>query len=308
MCTVSMSSDGVDAAGDVDDVRVGEGAHHLADRVGLADVREELVAQALALAGALDDAGDVDEGHRGGHDPLAPEEVREHGQPVVGQRDDADVGLDRRERVVRGEDVGLGQRVEQGGLADVGEADDPDGESHEVRSLPAHRREHVLDQPPERVRDLAGLQRAGQRGRVPRLPAGAGPEEAVQLLDRRCGRAARAGAAGAPGRRARPRRRSPGRVRRARRRAARPRSSCSSVGHADREAGRLEVPRPQGPPEEGFLGRVVQARERDAEPGRPVPLDVPPHVRRAAHRHERHAAAPRSTPRPRPRPAGPGRR
>ena len=59
---------------------------------------------------------------------------------------------------------------------------------------------------------------------------------------------------------------------------------------------RLEVPRPQGPPEEGFLGRVVQARERDAEPA-PVPLDVPPHVRRAAHRHERHAASPRSTPR-----------
>ncbi len=46
----------VDAAGDVDHVVVGEGAHHLADRVGLADVGQELVAQALALARALDDA------------------------------------------------------------------------------------------------------------------------------------------------------------------------------------------------------------------------------------------------------------
>ena len=38
-------------------------------------------------------------------------------------------GLDRRERVVRREHVVLGQGVEQGRLADVGQADDSDGEA-----------------------------------------------------------------------------------------------------------------------------------------------------------------------------------
>jgi small GTP-binding protein len=43
----------VDAVGDVDDVRVLEAAQHVGDRVALADVGEELVAEAFALARAL---------------------------------------------------------------------------------------------------------------------------------------------------------------------------------------------------------------------------------------------------------------
>ena len=53
--------DRVERAGDVDDVLVLEAAHDLDDRVDLADVLEELVAEALALGGALDQAGDVHE-------------------------------------------------------------------------------------------------------------------------------------------------------------------------------------------------------------------------------------------------------
>ncbi len=81
-----MSSAGSTAPGDVDDVVVGERAHHLADRVRLADVGEELVAQALALARALDDAGDVDERDRRRDDPLAVEDLREDVEARVGQR------------------------------------------------------------------------------------------------------------------------------------------------------------------------------------------------------------------------------
>ena len=120
----------VDPARDVHDVRVGEPAHHLRDRVRLADVREELVAEPLPLAGALDDAGDVDERDRRGHDLLGVEDLGERLQARVGQVDDADVRLDRRERVVRREHVVLGQRVEERRLADVGQADDADGECH----------------------------------------------------------------------------------------------------------------------------------------------------------------------------------
>jgi hypothetical protein len=43
------------------DVAALEAAQHVDDGVHLADVGEELVAEALALAGAADQAGDVDE-------------------------------------------------------------------------------------------------------------------------------------------------------------------------------------------------------------------------------------------------------
>ena len=49
---------------------------------------------------------------------------------VVGHADHADVGLDGGERVVRREHVVLGQGVEEGRLARVGESDDSDGEGH----------------------------------------------------------------------------------------------------------------------------------------------------------------------------------
>ena len=118
---------------DVHHVVVGETTHDLSDRVGLADVREELVAQPLPLAGAAHDAGDVDERHRSGQDALAAEDLRELVEPRVRQVHHADVGLDRRERIVRCEHVVLGECVEEGGLADVGQADDSDSESHGER-------------------------------------------------------------------------------------------------------------------------------------------------------------------------------
>ena len=120
----------VHLAVDVGDVLVAEDARDLADRRGLADVGEELVAQSLALRGAADDAGDVHELHGRGQDLGRAEELGQRLEPLVGDADDADVGLDRRERVVRREHVVLGQRVEERRLARVGETDDADGESH----------------------------------------------------------------------------------------------------------------------------------------------------------------------------------
>ena len=93
-----LSVDGVDVVGrihlavDVDDVVVLEGAHDLADRVRLADVGQELVAQAFAFGGALDDAGDVDEGDGRGHDLLGVHQLGEHGKALVRQRNDAVFG------------------------------------------------------------------------------------------------------------------------------------------------------------------------------------------------------------------------
>ena len=52
----------IDPALDVGDVGILEAAQHVGDGVALADVGEELVAEALALAGAAHQAGDIDEG------------------------------------------------------------------------------------------------------------------------------------------------------------------------------------------------------------------------------------------------------
>jgi hypothetical protein len=45
----------------VHDVVIHEAAHDVGDRVDLADVRQELVAEPFALGGAGDQAGDIDE-------------------------------------------------------------------------------------------------------------------------------------------------------------------------------------------------------------------------------------------------------
>ena len=86
---------------------------------------EELVAQALAAAGARDEAGDVHElnGRRDGF--LRVGKLAQHAQPRVGHGDDAVVRVNRTERVVRRLRLaGAGDGVEEGGLPDVGESDD----------------------------------------------------------------------------------------------------------------------------------------------------------------------------------------
>ncbi len=121
---------GIDAPRHVHDVRVLEAAHHVGDRVHLADVREELVAEALALRGAGDEAGDVDELDRRRQDLLRLRDGRERVEPRVGHGHDADVRVDGAERVVLGRDAGARQRVEQGRLADVRQADDAAADAH----------------------------------------------------------------------------------------------------------------------------------------------------------------------------------
>src|SRR5690606_41176919 len=91
---------GIDAAGHVDDVLVFETAHDVDDGVGLADVGEELVAQALALGRARHQAGDVDELDHGGHDALRFHDGRQLRQALIRNLDHADVGLDGAEGVV----------------------------------------------------------------------------------------------------------------------------------------------------------------------------------------------------------------
>jgi len=53
-------------------------------------------------------------------------------QAFVGHFDNADIWLDRAKRVVFGSDACLGQGVEQGGLAHIGQADDSAFQAHDL--------------------------------------------------------------------------------------------------------------------------------------------------------------------------------
>ena len=92
-----------------------EAAQDVDDGIDLADVGEELVAEALAFRGAAHQAGDIDEFQAGGDglDRLA--DLGQYMKARVGHADAADVRFDGAERVVRrlGRGGG-GQRVEQG--------------------------------------------------------------------------------------------------------------------------------------------------------------------------------------------------
>ena len=111
----------------VDDVVVLETPHDVEDRVALADVGEELVAEALALRGTLHEARDVRELDRGADDLLRVRDRRERLKARVLHLHDGRVRLDRAERVVlRGGLLPLRERVEQSGLAHVWQSHDSD--------------------------------------------------------------------------------------------------------------------------------------------------------------------------------------
>ena len=67
-------------------------------------------------------------------DLLALEDLAEHRESRVRERHDADVGLDRGERIVGRERLGACERIEQRGLADVGEPGDTDRQCHGRRT------------------------------------------------------------------------------------------------------------------------------------------------------------------------------
>ncbi len=94
------------------------------NRIDIADVRQELVAETLALRSARHESRDVDELHGRGHDLLRMHDVRELLQARIRHRHDTHVGVDRAERIVLSRDLRSGEGVEQCRLADVRQTDD----------------------------------------------------------------------------------------------------------------------------------------------------------------------------------------
>ena len=109
---------------DVHDVLVVEAAHDVDNGVRAADVLEELVAEPRALARALDKTRDVHELDDGGRLLVRVVHLGELVEPLVRHGDDADIRLNRTERIVGALRARAGDGVEEGALAHIGQPHD----------------------------------------------------------------------------------------------------------------------------------------------------------------------------------------
>jgi hypothetical protein len=127
----------INRPGNVMDVVVLETAHDLDDRVHLADMGQELVAQPLALARALDQPGDIHELEHRRHELLRFREIGELLQPLVRHGDNTGVRIDRAERIIgRLRLAGLRDCIEKRALPDVRQPDNSRAQ-HKRSSLTA---------------------------------------------------------------------------------------------------------------------------------------------------------------------------
>ncbi len=84
----------------MDDISVVEAAQHVQDGVCLANIGQELVAQALPAGSPLHQAGNVHDFHGGGNGALGLANVREHLQALVRHIGGTHIGVDGAEREI----------------------------------------------------------------------------------------------------------------------------------------------------------------------------------------------------------------
>ena len=97
-----------------------ETTEHMNNGVRVADVGQKLVAQPLAFRGTFHQSGDIDDLDSGGNHPLGIVDLREPNEPLVGNGDDAHVGLDRTERKIRRLRLALDRQLKRVDLPTLG--------------------------------------------------------------------------------------------------------------------------------------------------------------------------------------------
>ena len=84
-----------------------------------------MIAEAFALAGAGDEAGDIYKFDRRWYHYISLGDALEHVSALIGHDHDAHIGIDRAEGVVGGLRLtGTGEGVEESGFTHIGESDD----------------------------------------------------------------------------------------------------------------------------------------------------------------------------------------
>ncbi len=106
-------------------IRALKAADNLNDGINFADVAKELVAEPLSLACPLHETCDVNEFNGGRNDFLRFRKRSKLSQALVGDVNDAKIGLNRTEgKVCHVSFAGTGHRIEERGLADIGQPGD----------------------------------------------------------------------------------------------------------------------------------------------------------------------------------------
>ena len=116
--------DRIHAALHVGHVFIFKTAHHFRDGVGVADVAQELVAQAFALGRALHQPRDIHKMHNGRRDLPGIKHFGQHLQPLIWNGHHAFIGLNGAEGVIGRLRPGFGDGVEQCAFTYVGKPDD----------------------------------------------------------------------------------------------------------------------------------------------------------------------------------------
>ena len=114
----------IDATLNVNDVGVFEVTNNLTDSVSVANVCQELVAQALTLVCALDQASDVHKLNSCRHDATRIDNLGQLLEPCVGYVNNTHVRVDGSKRIVCGQATLAGQRGEQRRFTNVWQAND----------------------------------------------------------------------------------------------------------------------------------------------------------------------------------------
>ena len=120
----ALVAHGVDRPVHMGDVAVVEAAQYMDDGVRVADVGQEFVAEPFAFRRPFHQPGDVHDLDRGRDHPFGIVDLRQFDKPLVGNRDDAHIGLDGTERKVSRLRLRIGQAVEKGRFTHVGQTYD----------------------------------------------------------------------------------------------------------------------------------------------------------------------------------------
>ncbi len=107
----------------------------MADSFGFTDVGQKLVAETFTFGRAFHQARDINEFHRRRQDALRFDDFSQLVQTRIGHRYDTGVRLNGTEGEVGRFNTRFGERIEQGGFADVGQTDDTAFESHDLNHL-----------------------------------------------------------------------------------------------------------------------------------------------------------------------------
>ena len=92
--------------------------------IGGADVGKELVAKTFAFGGTLHQTGNVYEFDDGGGEFLGFVEIGQPVQALIGNGNNANIGVDGAECVVVRRNTGVGDCIKKGGFTHIGKAYD----------------------------------------------------------------------------------------------------------------------------------------------------------------------------------------